>query len=132
MTDNEDALFSADPYAQPTQAANPRATQGTQAYGAQSTPLVNPYAQGAQAANPYAQGQQAANPYAQTQQTANPYTAGSTQRRGYTPPASNPYISGPTSGAMGVTPERVRSQPARGRFKTNETWGLSPNGALCG
>lgn len=50
-------------------------------------------------------------------QADNPYTSGATQY-GYTPASDNPYISGPTSGAVGITPERVRSQPKRGRFKT--------------
>lgn len=90
---------------------NPYATQGNP-YAAQN----NPY--GAQA-NPYASQN---NPYAA--QNGGQYSGAGqyqTSSRGYVPPADNPYLSGPQSGAVGVTPERVSSQPKRGRFKTNGT-----------
>lgn len=49
---------------------------------------------------------------------------GQTRSRGYTPPASNPYIAGPQTGAVGYTPERLGTQPKRGRFKTTTNQGI--------
>lgn len=46
------------------------------------------------------------------------------QARGYTPPTDNPYLAGPQSGAVGYTPERVRTKPKRGRFKTDSNQGV--------
>lgn len=65
----------------------------------------------------------ASNPYLDQNSDAyeqNPYAQSSQASHGYVPP-QNPYVNGPTTGAQGFTPERVRSQPPRGRFKTNGT-----------
>lgn len=63
----------------------------------------------------------ASNPYLDQENSSyeqNPY-ARQTTARGYVPPAANPYMDGPTTGAEGFSPEEVKNRAKKKRRKKN-------------